>query len=194
MYHGEVLIAQDKLVSFLQTAEALQVSGLVATAALQDLPVKLTPNLTKICPRPTKLCKMTEISENAPKRMKVTPKPKVIKSQSPVMAKTPENSLVLPAKLPESPTIPKASENSTPSPKQRDSPLLEKFETVTIDSIKTELLEESHGDHNFNDKIDIYDLNEKAKLQSSSILEAALEVKESQPSILERSLTSHTSN
>jgi len=170
MYHGEVLITQDKLASFLQTAEILQVSGLVGNMGLRDLPFKLTSGSIKTCSK-SKANKTPEFVENAQKRLKAKPKAlKTSPTPTPMAAKIPEN--------------------TTSSPNPKESPHEERFETVCVDSIKTEIVEDVHGDHNFNDKVDAYDTSDKAKMQSS-ILEAALEVKELQPSILERSLTSH---
>lgn len=60
----------------------------------------------------------------------------------------------------------------------------EAIETVVVDNIKKEV-DDSRMDHNYNESM--------ASLPKSSILEAALEVKDTSASILERSLTSHSS-
>lgn len=160
MYHGEVLISQDKIASFLQTAEALQVSGLVGNMGLTEIPIQLTNSIKSSL-------KTTRITENISKKSKVKSKP-----------------VSTVAKLAE--PLPRTKDSTSRSPPQ------ELFESIPIDNIKTENTEETQGDHNCNDKIDLYESCERNKLQSS-ILEAALELKETSSSILERSLMSQPS-
>ncbi|KRT82425.1 BTB domain-containing protein, partial [Oryctes borbonicus] len=68
MYHGEVLVTKDRLHSFLQTGEVLQVSGLIGCT---DFSIKTTtPKTTK----PGKI-KESEILQHIPKKTKYISKP-----------------------------------------------------------------------------------------------------------------------
>lgn len=69
MYHGEVLVAKDRLHSFLQTGEVLQVSGLIGCT---DFSIRTTT------PKTTKLAKAMEpdIPQPIPKKAKFLPKTK----------------------------------------------------------------------------------------------------------------------
>lgn len=69
-------------------------------------------------------------------------------------------------------------------PKESPEKTNETIETVDVDSIKKEV-DDARMDHNYNDNT--------ASLSKSSILEAALEIRDNSASILERSLTSHAS-
>ncbi|KAF5288565.1 hypothetical protein FQA39_LY15344 [Lamprigera yunnana] len=81
MYQGEVLITQHNLNSFLQTAQTLQVSGLVGNVDLHNASTKLatlttSKNISKVCkskPSDTKTSKSKE-TETAPLKQKVREK------------------------------------------------------------------------------------------------------------------------
>lgn len=159
MYHGEVLIMKDQLQSFLQTAEVLQVSGLIGCT---NFPIKNVLTSNKVI-KPQKTANKSLESDILPKKAKVTPKSK--------------------SKVILSPTTSAINENLSMSPKEtmhkvQTSPTHEKFEVINVDKIKTEV----------EDDIEPLE-DEKLKLDQCPLLEAALEVKDNPPSILERSLT-----
>ncbi|KAK4879230.1 hypothetical protein RN001_007376 [Aquatica leii] len=68
MYQGEALITQDKLNSFLQTAEALQVTGLVGNMNLRNVPSTLGS---------------TNVPKNTSKVLKFNPTEKLLKVKKP---------------------------------------------------------------------------------------------------------------
>lgn len=161
MYHGEVLIMKDQLQSFLQTAEVLQVSGLIGCT---NFPIKNVINPPKNIKTP-KVVKPPDYGDSPAKKPKIVNKQKLKVNSSPSTSSS-------------------GSENLSLSPRDtllKQSPSHEKFELVSVDKIKTEVEDDrsEEGDR-------------ERPYEQSPLLEAALEVKESHPSILERSLKLHS--
>lgn len=174
MYHGEVLVSKDHLKSFLQTAEALQVSGL---NGYTDFNVNNLPTAKSIS-KVQKSSRLLDTTETAAKRMKTGPKSRQIKNIS-----SNTNSEVLPT-----PT------DSTSRDEGKELVVTEDFEMVQVGKIKTEV---SDDDYSLGCEKSIeQDQNNvgEDKLKQSSILEAALDAKEQGSSILERSLMSMNSS
>lgn len=244
MYHGEVLVMKDQLQSFLQTAEVLQVSGLIGCTnfPIKNVlgPVKPPPKAQKTAKPPPDLC------EPALKKTKIGQKPKIVQFQknisSPSTSSSNENSALSPKDhiaLREHAMISKDNNTGifkdqagfkehtgfkehgtfkehtglkdltgtkdltgikefgglkdhtglkdhslkdSPKHSPSNSPPPESFELVNVDKIKVEV--------EIDEDIEDLEMCEKPKIgESPSLLEAALEVKDNQPSILERSLT-----
>ena len=153
MYHGEVLVAKDRLQSFLQTAEILQVSGLIGCT---DFSIKSTArSIVK------HKMKDTDDSHVTNKRSKTTSKIKKCLDSSP------KKSCGISKEKISGPRTGSAQED--------------KFELVCVDKIKTEINEEElHLDINDNgfsinagDKTSILESVLEAK-ECSSILERSL--------------------
>lgn len=176
MYHGEVLVSKDHLKSFLQTAEALQVSGL---NGYTDFNVNNLPTAKSIS-KVQKSSRLLETTETAAKRIKTGPKPKHIKNVSPNRN---TNSEVLPVPI-----------DSASKDEVKESTATEAFEMVQVEKIKTEVSDDEYslGCEKSLEQ-DQNNVNED-KSRQSSILEAALDAKEQGSSILERSLMSMNSS
>ncbi|XP_018333936.1 longitudinals lacking protein, isoforms H/M/V-like [Agrilus planipennis] len=158
MYHGEVLVSQSQLQSFLQTAELLQVSGLIGVSENRS---KYIADLSNASAKPHKKTKVVTSPDRLTKKAKLLSKHKLTKS----LTNSP------PAKL-----CGQFEKSKSPN---------ENFEVVQVESIKAEIDDDSKsGSLDYNENI------ENEKNSQGSILEAALECKDSHPSILERSLMS----
>lgn len=152
MYHGEVLVAKDRLQSFLQTAEILQVSGLIGCT---DFSIKSTAR--SIVKHKTKDMDDPHITN---KRSKTTSKIKKCLDSSPKKSCS-------------------TSKEKISGPRT-DTIQEDKFELVCVDKIKTEINEELQLDINDNgfsintgDKTSILESVLEAK-ECSSILERSL--------------------
>lgn len=168
MYHGEVLVSKDHLKSFLQTAEALQVSGL---NGYSDFNVKNLPTAKPIS-KVQKTSRPLESTETGAKRIKTGPKNKQTKNVSPNRVCE---------------TVPVATDSTS-----KDATVTEDFEMVQVGKIKTEISDDDYSlDCERNVEQDQNNVGEE-KSKQGSILEAALDAKEQASSILERSLTSST--
>lgn len=161
MYHGEVLVAKDRLHSFLQTGEVLQVSGLIGCT---DFSIKTTT------PKTTKLGKIKEPDGHQPtsKKAKFLQKPPKKSDYSSRNLDTPSLNVIREKK-----TSPGSS-------------LKENIEAICIDKVKMET-DDFHLQSDVNENLGCFPhLGEKPV----SILETVLETKDN-PSILERSLMSN---
>lgn len=161
MYHGEVLVMKDQLQSFLQTAEVLQVSGLIGCT---NFPIKNVVNPMKQINKATKIVKPLEMTETPAKKPKLVTKTKV------------RNTPPLTTGVPNSPLSPKEQSNKI------QSPVREKIEMVNVEKIKVEVEDDTKSSE------DGETSGQSKVSEQQSILEAALEIRDNQPSILERSL------
>lgn len=144
MYHGEVLILKDQLPSFLQTAEVLQVSGLVGCG---NFHIK---NVITQKQKVLRTVKPKEAIESVSKKQKLNKKSKSAVSS------------------------PNASfENMSHSPKDFSlKPTGEAFEVVCVDKIKMEVEEENHKSLDKEKKVEGF--SPSSDMLQPSILERSL--------------------
>ncbi|GJQ70452.1 hypothetical protein Trydic_g22868 [Trypoxylus dichotomus] len=112
MYHGEVLVTKDRLHSFLQTGEVLQVSGLIGCT---DFSIRTTT------PKTAKPCKVkeSEILQHIPKKTKFISKPS--------------------KKTDYSPRIIDTAQITTPKDKKTSVSLKDNMDIICVDKVKMEI-------------------------------------------------------
>lgn len=160
MYHGEVLVAKDRLHSFLQTGEVLQVSGLIGCT---DFSIRTT------APKGTKTSKLkeSETSQPIPKKAKFISKPP---KKCDYPTRNVESTQVNTVKDKRLPQINSLKENT---------------DVMCVEKVKMEM-DDLHLQSDVNENLGTYSsISDKPV----SILETVLETKDNQ-SILERSLLS----